>query len=354
MDLQSARSLWQPEPGWLNTATYGLPPTPAYEAVLAAQRDWRGGRTSWEAWEDETARAEFAALVGADVSDITIGANVSSLLAPVAVSLPPGTRVVIPDIEFTSNVFPWMVHEPRGVDVVAVPFAKLAASIDERTDVVAYSLVQSADGSIADDAEIVAAARAHGAMVVVDGTQAVGWLPVDATRYDVLAVAAYKWLMHPRGTAYAYLAPGVRDRLVPIAAGRAAGADTSDSTYGPPLRLASDARRFDVSRAWFAWVGAAPALQLVREIGVEQIQAYDVALANRFLAGLGRPPGHSAIVTVDAPGAEEALREAGIRAAVRAGRLRASFHLYTTEEDVDAAVDALLAHQAETPGAHAD
>lgn len=344
MDLESARNLWQPEPGWLNTASYGLPPTPAYEAVLAAQRDWRAGRTGWEGWESETARAEFAALVGADVSDIAIGGNVSALLAPVAVSLPPGTRVVLPDIEFTSNVFPWMVHEPRGVHVTAVPCAKLAASIDENTDVVAYSLVQSADGSIADDTEIVAAARAHNAMVVVDGTQAVGWLPVDATRYDVLAVGGYKWLMNPRGTAYAYLAPGVRDRFVPVAAGWAAGEDVNNSYYGPPLRLASDARRFDISPAWFAWVGAAPALALIRDIGVERIGAHNVALANRFLAGLGRPPGNSAIVTVDAPGAEEALRAAGIRAAVRAGRLRASFHLYTTEADADAAVDALSAH----------
>lgn len=343
MDLESARDLWQPEPGWLNTASYGLPPTPAYEAVLAAQHDWRTGHTSWEGWESETARAEFAALVGADAADITIGGSVSSLLAPVGVSLRPGTRVLVPDIEFTSNVFPWMVHEPRGVEVVAVPCAKLAASIDERTDVVAYSLVQSADGSIADDTEIVAAARAHGAMVVADGTQAVGWLPVDATRYDVLAVGGYKWLMNPRGTAYAYLAPGVRDRFVPVAAGWAAGEDVHNSFYGPPLRLASDARRFDTSPAWFAWVGAAPALSLVRRIGVERIRAHNVALANRFLAGLGQPATDSAIVTVDTPGAEEALHRAGIRAAVRAGRVRASFHLYTTEADVDAAVDALSA-----------
>ena len=66
-----------------------------------------------------------------------------------------------------------------------------------------------------------------------------------------------------------------------------------------------------------------------------------MALANRFLAGLGQPPGDSAIVTVDVPGAEERLATAGVRAAVRAGRVRASFHVYTTEADVDLALDAL-------------
>jgi selenocysteine lyase/cysteine desulfurase len=43
------------------------------------------------------------------------------------------------------------------------------------------------------------------------------------------------------------------------------------------------------------------------------------------------------------PGAEERLSAAGVRAAVRGGRLRASFHLYTTEADVDLALDALTA-----------
>ncbi|WTW92767.1 aminotransferase class V-fold PLP-dependent enzyme [Streptomycetaceae bacterium NBC_01309] len=345
MDLDIARGLWEPEPGWLNTASYGLPPTPAYEAVLAAQRDWRVGRTSWEPWGEagERARALFADLVGADTSDISVGATVSGMLAPVGASLAPGTRVVVPDIEFTSNLFPWMVHEARGVEVVCVPFAKLAEAVDERTDVVAYSLVQSADGTVADDAEIVAAARAHGALVVVDGTQAVGWLPVDATRYDVLAVGGYKWLMNPRGTGYTYFAPGVRDRFVPVAAGWYAGEDVHASYYGPPLRLAADARRFDTSPAWFAWVGAAPALEVVRDIGVERIHAHNVGLANRFLTALGRPEGDSAIVTVDVPGADEALRAAGVRAAVRAGRVRASFHVYTTRDDVDMAVNALLA-----------
>jgi selenocysteine lyase/cysteine desulfurase len=47
-------------------------------------------------------------------------------------------------------------------------------------------------------------------------------------------------------------------------------------------------------------------------------------------------------VTVDVPGAQERLAAAGVRAAVRAGRVRASFHLYSTERDVDMAVNALV------------
>ncbi|MDH6461306.1 selenocysteine lyase/cysteine desulfurase [Micromonospora sp. A200] len=343
MDIEQAQQLWKPEPGWLNTASYGLPPEPAWTALQEALAAWRIGSSSWEGWGQsvDRARAAFAGLVGVPAGDVAVGAAVSQLLAPVAAALPAGANVVVPEVEFTSNLFPWLVQQERGVTVRTVPLTGLVDAIDADTDLVAFSLVQSADGAVAAYDEIVAAARAHGALVAVDATQACGWLPFDGSRADVVTVGGYKWLMGPRGCAYAYLAPELRERLRPDAAGWYAGADPHASYYGPPLRLADDARRFDISPAWFSWVGAAPALEVVAEIGVPAIRAHDVALANRFLAGLGRPPGESAIVAVDVPDAERRLERAGIRAAVRAGRVRASFHVYSTEADVDAALTVL-------------
>ncbi|MEV4478137.1 aminotransferase class V-fold PLP-dependent enzyme [Micromonospora coxensis] len=343
MELEQAQKLWQPEPGWLNTASYGLPPEPAWTAVQEAMADWRVGRTSWEAWGEaaERSRAAFAGLVGVPVTDVVIGSVVSQLLAPVAAALPTGARVVVPEVEFTSNLFPWLVQAERGVEVRTVPLAGLVDAIDAGTDLVAFSLVQSADGTVAEYEKVVAAARAHDALVVVDATQACGWLPFDAGLADAVVVGAYKWLMAPRGAAFGYLAPALRERLRPDAAGWYAAVDPHSSYYGPPLRLADDARRFDISPAWFCYVGAAPALELLAGIGLPAVRDHDVALANRFLAGLGRPPGDSAIVTVEVPGAQEKLARAGVRAAVRAGRVRASFHLYSTVDDVDLALDAL-------------
>jgi selenocysteine lyase/cysteine desulfurase len=344
MDLAEAQALWKPEPGWLNTASYGLPPRPAWDALQAALQDWQVGHTSWEGWSDATdhSRRSFARLIGVRPEDVAVGSAVSQLLAPVAAALPAGARVVVPEVEFTSNLFPWLVQAERGVQVRTTSVAGLAEAVDADTDLVAFSLVQSADGTVAGYDEVVAAARAHGALVAVDATQACGWLPFDGSRADVVAVGAYKWLMAPRGAAFAYLAPHLRDRLTPSAAGWYAGADVHASYYGPPLRLAADARRFDISPAWFSYVGAAPARDLNAEVGLPAIRAHNVALANRFLAGLGRPAGDSAIVTVDVPGAEERLAAANVRAAVRAGRVRASFHIYSTIEDVDLALNALL------------
>jgi selenocysteine lyase/cysteine desulfurase len=342
--IAEARRLWEPDPGYLDTATYGLPPRPVWDALQEALAGWRKGQASWRAWTLETDRSRelFARLIGVPVTDVTVGSVVSQLLGPVAASLPDGATVVAPEAEFTSNLYPWLVQTRRGVTVRTVAHvAKLADAIDAGTDLVAFSLVQSSDGTVAAYEQVVAAARAHDALVVVDATQACGWLPFDGRLADVVAAGAYKWLMAPRGSAFAYLSPAVRERMTPHAAGWFAAQDVHSSYYGPPMRLSGDARAFDISPAWFAFVGTTPALELVERIGVPAIHEHDVALANRFLTGLGRPPGDSAIVTVEVPDAEQKLRRAGVRAAVRAGRVRASFHAYSTEADVDMALDAL-------------
>jgi selenocysteine lyase/cysteine desulfurase len=335
--------LWDAEPGYLNTASYGLPPRPAWEAFQSALADWQAGRTSWEPWAETVgqSRATFARLVHADPADVATGSTVSELVGLIAAALPDGARVVVPEIEFASNLFPWMVHADRGVEVVTVPTDQLADAIDARTTVVAFSAVQSSNGEVANLDAVIGAARAHDAFVVLDATQAVGWLPLDARRVDALVCGAYKWLMSPRGTTLMTISPTLAERVRPLAAGWFAGDDVHASYYGPPLRLAKDARRFDVSPAWHCWVGTAASLEVVERIGVDAIHDHDVALANRFRAGLGRPPSNSAIVSLDVPDAADRLAAAGIRAATRAGSLRAAFHVYTTDDDVDRAVRAL-------------
>jgi selenocysteine lyase/cysteine desulfurase len=346
--LDEARELFAPSGPYLNTASYGLPPRPGWEALQAALSDWHGGRTSWEPWGDSTERARelWAGLVGVPVERVAVGATVSELVGLVAAALKGARnselqgRVIAAEIEFTSLLWPFMA---QGHDVVTVPLDRVADSVDAGTGVVAVSAVQSSNGAVADLDAIVAAAQAYGAFVVVDATQAVGWLPIDGSRFDAVVGAGYKWLCSPRGTAWLALGDRLVDRVEPLHAGWYAGADVHGDYYGPPLRLARTARRLDTSPAWFSWVGCAPALEVFAQVGIDAIHEHDVGLANRFRAGLGLAPGDSAIVAVDVPDAHEKLERAGIRAATRAGSLRASFHLYTTEGDVDAALEALAA-----------
>ena len=341
VSIRDCRALFSPEGPYLNTASYGLPPQPGWEALQQALDEWRGGRTSWEGWSEATdgARAEFAKLVNTDPARVAISATVSGLVGLVAASLPAGSRVVVPEIEFTSTLFPFLVQP--GLEVTTVAPARLAEAIDEQTNAVAFSAVQMSTGEVADLDAILAAAEAHDVVTLVDATQAAGWLPLHADRFDFLVAAGYKWLLSPRGTAFMTVAPERLDGIVPAQAGWFAGEDVHDAYIGPPLRLAHDARRLDTSPAWFSWVGALPALELLNEIGVEAIHEHNVGLANHFRARLGLEPSNSAIVTVESPGGLEKLRAEGMHAAQRGSRVRVGFHLYNTEEDADSAVRVL-------------
>jgi selenocysteine lyase/cysteine desulfurase len=341
MEIDEARELWDPAGVYINTASYGLPPRPAWDALQAALADWRGGRTSWEHWGQSTegARQAFARLMAVETDKVAVGATVSELVGSVVTALPDGARVVVPEIEFTSTLFPLLVQ--RRLDVRLLSPARLADGVAEGVDAVAFSAVQMSTGEVADVEAILAAAADTGAITLCDATQAVGWLPLDARRFDAVVCTAYKWLASPRGTAFLTLSDRLLDRAVPHSAGWFAGEDVHASYFGGPLRLASTARRFDLSPAWFSWVGMQPALELIGQIGVPQIHAHDVHLANRFRAGIGLEPSDSAIVCADLPGASERLTRANIIAAVRGGQLRTSWHVYNTEADVDRVLDVL-------------
>jgi selenocysteine lyase/cysteine desulfurase len=341
--ISEFQGLWEPAGVYCNTASYGLPPRPGWDALQAALTDWRGGRTSWEPWGEctEASRAAFARLVGVPVARVAVGSTVSELVGSLITALPAGARVAVPDIEFTSTLFPLLVQSR--LEVAMVSPRRLAEAVAAGVDAVAFSAVQMSTGDVADLEAILGAAAEVEAITVCDATQAVGWLPIQAGRFDALVCSAYKWLMSPRGSAFVSVSERLLERVVPHSANWYAGEDVHASYFGPPLRLARTARRLDLSPAWFSWVGTQPALELVEKIGIEAIQAHDLELANRFRAGLGLEPGDSAIVCVEVPGGAERLERAGIIAAVRGGRLRISWHVYNDADDVDRVLDVLSA-----------
>ena len=249
--------------------------------------------------------------------------------------------MVVPDVEFTSNLFPYLVQSR--LDVRTVPVAAVADAVADGAGAVAFSAVQMSTGEVADVDAILEAASAVDAVTICDATQAVGWLPIDAGRFDarrlrrlqVADVAARHRLSHRLG-------PAARAARCPTAPAGTRARTCHASYFGPPLRLAARARRFDLSPAWFCWVGTAPALELIEEVGVQAIHDHDVALANRFRAGLGMEAANSAIVSADVPDAAARLERAGIVAAMRGGRLRTSWHVYNDERDVDRVLEVIL------------
>jgi selenocysteine lyase/cysteine desulfurase len=159
-------------PGYLDTASVGVPPSATVEAMRDAMQAWAEGRTRPQDFDPVVAeaRASFARLVGVDAADVCIGNQVSPLAGLVAASIPDGARIVAAEGDFTSVLFPFLTQADRGVEVAIVPLADIADAVDGRTHLVAVSAVQSASGELADLDAIAAAAAAHGARTFVDAT----------------------------------------------------------------------------------------------------------------------------------------------------------------------------------------
>jgi selenocysteine lyase/cysteine desulfurase len=321
----------------------GLPESATIDALRTDLDQWQLGRATAAHYTGvaESARAHAATLLGARTDQIALGSQVSVFTALVAASAAPGSEVLCVDGDFSSLVAPFLA---RGdLRVRHVPLSTLADEIRPTTAIVAYSLVQSATGEVADEASITRAARDAGAFLLVDTTQATGWMPTRELDADVIVCHAYKWLSAPRGAAFGAFSERALGELTPLAAGWYSGADPWTSCYGPELHLADDATRFDVSPAWHAWVGAEVALRIAAELDEQAVLRHDLALANGFRERLGLDPADSAIVTwPDEDGDDlRALTAAGVVASGRAGRARVAFHVWNDDEDVALAAGAL-------------
>lgn len=338
----AVRDAFAPAVTYLNAASYGLLPTAVAAAVEVAERQRVSGEFDIPGVDPIVAecRVLFGRVVGFDARQVAIGAQVSQLIGLIAESLPAGANVVLPENEFTSVIWPFLAR--ADVRVRTVPLAELAGAVRPGDDVVAAAVVQSADGAVLDVPAVVAAAKACGAKVLLDVSQAAGWFPVHDTGADWIVSVGYKWLLGPKGTAFLAGTDAALDTLRPLASGWYAGEDPWDSVYDAPLRLATDARRFDVAPVWPAWIGQQPALDLVLSVGIENIHRHNVALANRLRAGLVLAVGNSATTSIEVtPQTLDRLRSAKIIGAVRAGRLRLACHLYNTEADIDRTLDVL-------------
>ncbi|QGV81270.1 aminotransferase class V-fold PLP-dependent enzyme [Streptomyces ficellus] len=335
-----------PRTTYLNTSKCGLLPRRTVAAVTALAEGLAAGTTggSGSFAVVDRARGGFARLAGVGPDRVAVGSSVAVHVGLVASSLPPGAEVLFVEGDFGSLITPFAV---RGdLKTRFVPLDDLADAVRPGTALVAFSSVQSADGRVADMAAVRGAAAAHGARTLLDATQSAGWLPLDAGAYDYTVTGGFKFLMCPRGASFLTVTEEAQESLVPVHAGWIAAEDLGDP-YGPAVRLAGTARRYDEPPGFLAYHGAERSLALLGEIGVDAVHAHATALAARFRDGLVRlghrpVPGDSAVVAVPGLGGRQAeLAAAGVVVSAPAGNLRAAFHLYNSAADVDRALDVL-------------
>jgi selenocysteine lyase/cysteine desulfurase len=321
--------------------------------------EWERGEFSWQGWEGEAdaTRASFAALIGGHAKQVSLVSSLAEAAATVATSLPPG-RVVVGAREFQSNLFPWLALRRQGFEVVEVPAEDgvvrteaILRAIDDRTVLVPVSEVQSSNGFRIRIEEIGARCREAGARLFVNLTQALGALRFDADRAgaDFVAAHGYKWLLCPRGAAWLWVRPELLGQMQPLAPSWKTVAEPYAEYYGGPYDLPETGRRLDASLAWFSWVGARAALDLVSSVEGTESRCLQLARAFRDQAtdrGFPVVPEEAPSQTVglrlpDPTGVREQLRERRVIGAVRGGFLRLGFHAYNDETDVEAALAAL-------------
>ena len=342
-ELEAARSSFDAGHGFLAVASIGIP---TRETVAAQKLDldlWAAARRDPQDYDAvvERTRGHYARLVGVPSTSVATGSQTSVLTSVVAASVPEGAEVLCVDGDFSSIMFPFL--QRVGIRVRSVPLDELARNITTDTWLVAFSFIQSATGVVADIDAITAAAARYGAYTFCDFTQAAGVHPVDASRFDVTVCHSYKWLCSPRGVAFLTVSDRFDPLLTPLQAGWYAGDDVWQSCYGPAMELAHGPRRFDVSPVWPAWVGAEPAIRMFADLDLREVWAYTSGLGDLLCDELGIPRQHQAIVTWDDPERDDLgkLIAAGIKASGRAGRLRASFHIWNDTSDVAAGARAL-------------
>jgi selenocysteine lyase/cysteine desulfurase len=358
---------------YLNSASVALMPTLAERAVSDWQRDLaeHGTENFDEVAEDQVfddLRATFAGLIGAGPTDVAIASCATELIASVAwaVSPGPGRNVIATEIGFPSTAYPWArVARATGAELRFVPATdgvidehRLLETIDAQTAAVSISSVEYSNGQRYDLARVAEAAHRVGAFVLIDASQSLGAVPlwVADAPVDAIVTTSYKWLCGPFGVGLLYLAPEWQARLDPGLVGWRSHAEIYNLRADRCV-MRTDARRFEfATMAYGAAIGLERSIAYLRQIGIDRIFDYDIALGDRLTAGLHRfgaaivsPAGRAArspIVSARFPGRDpreivRALGTAGVVVSARRDVVRFSPHLYTSEADIDRALGAL-------------
>jgi selenocysteine lyase/cysteine desulfurase len=313
---------------------------------------------------------------GNGAASIAFIANTSTGLSMVAKGLAwrPGDNVVISNVEYPANRYPWEDLRRFGVELREV--AQLSGgridpedvleAITDRTRIVALSHVQFASGFRTPLKPISDVAHRVGGYLCVDAIQSAGVIPLDvqAMGIDFLAADGHKWLLSPEGCGILYCRPDLIEDLHPNVVGWMNMVHAMDYDHYE-FTFQCDARRFEPgSYAIPGVLGLGASLELLLEVGIENIWARVLAITDRLCQGL-KDRGYRIFSPRDAKGQESSgivafspppatvratppierivadLEQQGIIITVRGGRLRASPHFYNSDAQIDRLIAAL-------------
>jgi selenocysteine lyase/cysteine desulfurase len=348
---------------YLNSGSYCALANEVRAAFDAYMEDRLLVGANWDVWvmKNESVRTLVAQLLSATADEIAVTASVSAGLNALASALQfngPRRKVVVSDFEFPTNAQIWHAQEPRGAQVVHVPRAAdgyiplemFDKAIDEQTQLVAITHVCFRNGAKLDIPGIVRLAHAKGAKVLLDCYQSVGSLDIDvkALDLDFAAGGMLKYLLGTAGIGFLYVRDSYIQSLLPTNSGWFAQAQITamDITANRP---APNARRFEAGTPPVVNCYAAEAgLKMLLRVGAPSIEKRNYALTRRCMHRLEEigwdsiTPGDDARrgATVAVPARDSAalsaeLMKRDIVTSYRDDNVRASFHFYNNEDDVE-------------------
>jgi cysteine desulfurase/selenocysteine lyase len=354
---------------YLNNASLCPLPTPVVAAVARAlDEQSRCGEDPYWEWLKvaEETQAQCARLVNADADEIALVENTGTGMNIVANMLnwSAGDNVVVNDLEFFP--YQWFRLRKLGVEVRAIRSEKpdgtrdvtisdLQAICDEKTKAIIVSQVAFVNGLRYDLEAVGKLAKQCGAYLVVDGIQSVGALQFDVREgpVDFLCCGGHKWLLGPLGTGFFFCRHDLIERFEPVYVGWRSHKSLFEpgwehGGFRADYELASTARKFMPGNFNMAGVvGLHAGTKYLLDIGMENIQARNMALADQLVAGIQnlglrflspmRPAARSHIINfvpTDCERTVQALRDARIDVSPRLGGIRVSPNFFNEEWEI--------------------
>ncbi|MGC8861757.1 MAG: aminotransferase class V-fold PLP-dependent enzyme [Armatimonadota bacterium] len=373
MDLAAVRTNFRHLDRWIFLNHAGVSPLPrpvveAMKSFLDAAAENAGENDSKWAKREVELRNGLSTVLNCSASEIALVKNTSEGISIVAngIHWQPGDNVIICNVEFPANVYPWLALERKGVEVRFVreradgriTADDVRALIDDRTRAVSLSLVQFASGFRIPAEEIGELCRKRGVLFVLDAFQAVGALRVDAQalQADAIASAFHKWLLGPEGIGFLYVRGEAMEKIA-VSEWGWKSVTVPYTSFDYRLDPRPDASRYECGTLNTAGIcGAAAAVDFYLQAGISEVENRLIELTDWLCGRLTErgcrvfsPRGEkekSGIVCFEHPGrsTDEIVRElARRRVSVRkrAGRVRVAPHYYNTEEELEAVLSVL-------------
>ena len=321
----------------------------------------RFGTAHYETWilELERTRKKFAELINADRDEIAFVKNTSEGISIVANGFDwqLGDNVVIPDIEFPANVYPWWNLKQRGVETRMVKsvegrvlFDELIKQVDNRTRILSISSVECNSGFRNDLNRLGTFCKEKGILFFVDAIQSLGVLPLDVKKdhIDFLSADGHKWMLSVEGLGGFYISKNVVDRIRPTTMGWG-NVVNAENFMDYDFTLQKDAKKFEEGTPNTISIHAfGAALGLLLETGIDNIEKRVISLGNYIIAELNRrnikiysstllnerSGNISFVLDKDISRLYPFMVENKVKLTVRDGLVRFSPHFYNNEDEV--------------------